>query len=213
MLGRISGDPQSVSETLLAYEAGFRRQWQKFDLDLAAFYNNYDKVLILTPGTPFLELSPRPVVIAPETTGNGGPAFSKGVEASLNTSLKPGWEVSGTYSYINLDSNQGPAAQVGSLGGAQAGNARNRFAIRSKLDLPRRWEWDATLYYVSSLDNGIPSYTRLDTRLGWRLNSHAEVNLIGQNLRQPEHLEFFTEDYVRSNEIKRSAYLELKFPF
>src|SRR5467141_209366 len=49
---RITGDRRFASEHLIGYEAGYRALVSsKFYLDIAAFYNNYDHLLSIEPGT------------------------------------------------------------------------------------------------------------------------------------------------------------------
>ena len=63
--------------------------------------------------------------------------------------------------------------------------------LRSTLDLPHRLEWDTSAYFVGALRHGpVPSYTRLDTRLGWRVGESIEFSVAGQNLLTPRHFEF-----------------------
>ena len=57
------GDDDFRSETLIAYEAGYRVQpHERFSADLALFYNQYDHLRTIEPGTPYLDGSPAHVV-------------------------------------------------------------------------------------------------------------------------------------------------------
>src|SRR5216684_3262401 len=77
--------------------------------------------------------------------------------------------------------------------------------------------WDVSAYFNDALDNQgplsnltIPSYTRLDTGLIWKLREGFSLSLVGQNLLKDHHMEF--EDVngsMQSGQIKRSAYAEL----
>ena len=67
--------------------------------------------------------------------------------------------------------------------------------------------------YVSTLSHlGIPSYTRLDTRLGWRLGEFVELSLVGQNLLRARHAEFF-DSTVHGTEIERSVFGKVTWRF
>ena len=71
---------------------------------------------------------------------------------------------------------------------------KHQFQIRSFLNLTRRLDWDIALSSVGRLresGNGItPAYTRLDTRLAWRIGESGEVSVVGQNLLTPQRAEF-----------------------
>jgi len=60
----------------------------------------------------------------------------------------------------------------------------------------------------------IPSYTRLDTGLTWKLGEGFSLSLVGQNLLKDHHMEF--EDVngsMQSGQIKRSAYAKITWQF
>ena len=86
--------------------------------------------------------------------------------------------------------------------------------LRSYLDLSRTLQIDAAVYYAGSLAAlGIPGYTRLDTRLGWRPTRDVEFSLGLQNLLNDRHAEFLSEVLVRKTEIGRSAYGKVAWRF
>jgi hypothetical protein len=62
---------------------------------------------------------------------------------------------------------------------------------------------------------GVPSYTRLDTNLIWRLRASVTLGIYGQNLVGDRHLEF--DDLVSSSTrptlTRRSAYAKLTWRF
>ncbi len=78
-------------------------------------------------------------------------------------------------------------------------------AIRSWLKLRNNLDWDSTLMYVSPLSNlAIPSYVRLDTRLGWTLGEFVELSIVGHNLLRARHMEF-SDRRIRQTEAERSV--------
>jgi iron complex outermembrane receptor protein len=87
---RVFGNPDFVSEELLAYELGYRVQpYPRLSLDIAAFYNVYDNLLSLEgPGPP--QLSP-PVVVIPFTQANKLQGETHGVEVLANYHLADWW--------------------------------------------------------------------------------------------------------------------------
>ena len=76
------GDGRFTSETLLGYEAGYRSLIsQTFSLDIAAFYNQYNHLLSLEPGTPFTEdIAGASALIYPFVNGNGVRGTTSGFE-------------------------------------------------------------------------------------------------------------------------------------
>ena len=80
-------------------------------------------------------------------------------------------------------------------------------------------EFDLMYYYVSNLQYAnprksgeeidIPSYDRVDVRLGWSYNN-IDVSLAVQNLFDKRHKEFETS-LIIPEEIERSAYLKLSW--
>ena len=77
------------------------------------------------------------------------------------------------------------------LQAGEGSSPQNQFNFRSYLDLPWNLQLDTALYYVSSLpDQKVPSYVRLDIRLGWRPTKDLEFSFGMQNLLEKHHLEF-----------------------
>jgi outer membrane receptor protein involved in Fe transport len=83
------------------------------------------------------------------------------------------------------------------------------------MELSRGFSWDANAYFVERLPaQFVPSYTRLDTQLSWRLAERIELNLVGQNLLRDRHEEFNDLlQSVNSSLAKRSAYVKLTWQF
>jgi iron complex outermembrane receptor protein len=82
---------------------------------------------------------------------------------------------------------------------------KHQAQLRSKLDLPHGVEWDTSAYFIGALRSGpVPSYTRLDTRLGWRAGESMEFSVAGQNLLTPRHIEFGDGIQVHVTEVQRS---------
>ncbi len=85
----------------------------------------------------------------------------------------------------------------------------------------RTLAWDVSAYFDDALENQgplgdltIPSYTRLDTGLTWKLGERLSLSIVGQNLLKNHHVEF--EDVngsLQSGQIKRSAYVKLVWQF
>jgi len=110
---RITGDRKFASEHLIGYEAGYRTLLRsKLYLDIAAFYNNYDQLLSIEPGTPFSETSPPPPhVVVPLLFRNGLFGNTSGFEIAPDWTPTRQWRLRGSYSYLYMDLNKRAASQ------------------------------------------------------------------------------------------------------
>lgn len=57
----------------------------------------------------------------------------------------------------------------------------------------------------------VPSYERLDLRLGWRPTASWEFSLVGQNLLDDRHPEFLSELGLATGQVQRSVYGKVTF--
>jgi iron complex outermembrane receptor protein len=212
------GNENLRSETVLAYEAGYRIQPRsKLLIDAATFYNIYDRLQTFEPGAPFFEADPKPAhVIIPLVFNNLMEGKTYGAEVSMNLNVTTAWMVAGSYSLLQMRLH--PYAESLDRVRAQAiegGNPRHQFQLHSYLSLPRNFELDASLYHVSDLPySRVPGYARLDVRFGWRIGDGIELGAGGQNLLHRRHEEFSGSDAaVLTSEVKRSAYGKVTFIF
>jgi iron complex outermembrane receptor protein len=208
---RSIGDGKFVSEDLLGYEAGYRSLFTPtFYLDIAAFYNSYDHLLSSEPGTPFTETSSPsspPHLVDPFFVRNGlqGPTY--GIEIAPKWDLTHWWSLKGSYSYLRMSIKTSAQSLDSSTSLMNNGSSpRHDLVVQSSFDLPKRFEFDPTVHYVSALPaQGVSAYVTADARVGWTPNRHLELSFVGQNLLQPHHAEFGGDPGGLVG-IKRSAY-------
>lgn len=191
----LMGNPSLKSEELDAYELGYRIAPDKrLSFDVATFYNVYQDLRTSEPNPPFLEASPAPLhVVIPLVFDNKMSGRTYGAEASVEWKATNFWALQGGYTWLvpklALDASSRDATSVHEGEGVAP---RNQLQVQSKLNLRRRLEFDTALYRVGYLAEGkIPAYLRLDARLGWHIAERLEVSLVGQNLLDPRHPEFF----------------------
>jgi len=199
------------SETLIAYEAGYRATLGSHMLFSAAlFYNQYDRIrsVALTPQTVF------PLVFANDLEGH-----TYGAEVTATYQVNPSWRLIAGYDYLHDDIHVRP-------GGFDFNNALNETAdpphqisLRSSMDLPWRLEVDGQLRWIDAFtinNNGkpamVPSYADLDLRIGWRLTRRWEVSLVGQNLLHARHPEYGTPTPTQVDAV-RGVYLKASFTY
>lgn len=210
--GLILGDPHIGSESVLAYEAGYRNQLNKYvSLDVAGFYNIYSHLNELRPLPPYFATEPVRQLVLPALFTHSRSGRTYGLELATTFSPAARWKWHANYSWLrrpvgNLDAL--------SLANFELSAPTHQVQVRSSLDLTRRLSLDSSLYYVDALRGiGVPAYVRLDTRLGWRVSEQLELSVLGQNLLDDRHLEFRSEDFALSTEIRRAFLIRLLWLF
>jgi iron complex outermembrane receptor protein len=212
------GNPNMKSEHVIAYELGYREEPTDYlSLDLAGFFNTYNGLESLEPAPSFVDAdSVPPVLVFPTVLGNKMYGSTEGVEASVNLKATHRWTLNFGYSFLKMNLHTDPTSlDTVSVANTEGSNPDHQAQLRSHIELPRGFSWDANAYFVGSLPvQPVPSYTRLDTQVGWRLAERVELNLVGQNLLQDHHEEFsdFLQS-VNSSQAKRSAYAKLTWQF
>jgi iron complex outermembrane recepter protein len=219
ILLRFLGNPNFQDEALIAYEAGYRTiVSDRISIDLALYFNNYDHLETVEPGTPFLETTPPPVhLVEPELNENLMHGNTEGIELAAKWKLTKRWTLSPGYAFEEIHMHPYLASHDLTSGVSLEHNApRHSAQIRSHLDLARGFSWNNSVYFVDSLSNQgtfasskVPSYTRLDSELSWKIGKQFSMSLVGQNLLQDRHLEFLgTLGSVQSSEMKRGGYIQ-----
>lgn len=190
-MSSLFGDPNANAEDMVAYELGYRTQVSPaVTLDVTSFYNVYRNLLVaVSSGAPFLETSPSPAhVVTPFQNRNQGSGHTYGVEVASAWQATKAWRLSGNYSWLRMEISAMNTANANLDPGL---NPKQQFRIRSQYDVRQDLQWDTGIYYTSSLmSNMIPSYTRVDTRLAWRVNQQIDAELVGQNLFDKSHFEW-----------------------
>jgi len=201
-------NPNLYSEELVAYELGYRRELTPTaSLDVAAFYNDYYKLATYTVSSqrPFGSI----LALAPTNSTTGE---THGVEAMLDWRALDNLRLSASGSLLTMKLN-GPTAVPN-----QTENQSPTFQgnLRAEWDITKDVAFDTMLYRVNALPAfQVPSYTRLDMRLGWRFAPDWQFDLVGQNLFNPEHPEFTspTDGHVLATDIGTSIYGKLTCRF
>ena len=212
------GNPQFMSEHVVANEAGFRAQPNtRLSIDVSTFFNHYYHLESLEPGTEVFEPSPGPArFVMPITFGNLMHGTTEGGEISANLKLTDRWTLSPGYAFLEMHLHTEPSSQdTTSVAEYQGSSPQHQAQLRSHVDLSHGLSWDASAYFVSELPiQGVASYTRMDTQVNWKLAERAEISLVGQNLLRNDHLESMDAlTLVNSSLIKRNAYAKFTWRF
>ncbi|MFC0772993.1 TonB-dependent receptor plug domain-containing protein [Terrimonas alba] len=190
-------DDKFVSETMIAYELGWRSQpIQNLSFSLATFYNTYDKIRSIEPGPPPSNF--------PVTLGNGVKGKSFGAEVSATYQLMDWWSLRGGYTFLKKELSVKAGSKDLNKASAESNDPRHQFLIQSSMDLPGRIEAGVVIRYVDKLTTRhVPGYTGLDLRIGWKLSKAIELSVVGQNLLDKHHPEFIASP---GRQIERNVY-------
>ncbi len=204
---QLLGGPTEEAERLLDFEVGYRTQATKrLSLDFTVFRSHYRALPSREPETPYFTFDPAPAhLVLPNNFRNLAYANNYGGEILASWNVTSRWQLSPGFSFLRMNIGLDPSSRDTSTPASVGYSPKHQAQLRSTLDLPRRLEWDTSAYYVGALRYGpVPGYTRLDTRLGWRVGESVEFSVAGQNLLTPRHVEFRGGNQVHITQVQRS---------
>lgn len=217
VLTSLFGNRNTQAEEVLAYEAGYRTQiLPTLSMDVAGYYSVYRRLLTaLSSGTPSLETEPAPAhILNPVGFNNNGSGHTYGAEVTAIWQATTRWKLTGNYSWLGMEVTPSKTLNVAV---SPSLNPAHQFRIRSQIDLPFHLQWDSGVYYTSELtQTGVPDYTRVDTRLAWRPVPEWEIDLIGQNLFNKQHVEWYPAGagaLTNNSGIPRSVFVRLNWRY
>jgi iron complex outermembrane recepter protein len=195
------------SDEVISYELGYR-YWDsdRFSIDLAAYYSQYDNNLVAN--NEFLDLFPEQSIKKSSTLGLEGTIAWRPIEWAR-------FQLSSSFMEFNIQSKRklGNTTQE-----AISQDPRFQLAFRSSFDIRPAVELDLWLRYndpVSGVINSqaIPSYVALDARLAWKPNKNLELAFIANNLTDSRHPEFYDGAARQPLQVERLFWLQgnLKF--
>lgn len=217
----LRGNPQLISEALVAYELGYRTQPTRTTaLDIAAFVNCYHHLRNSQLGEPEFEPTG---IRQPVLLNNGMTAQVSGIELAAHWHPYANWQWQLAYSYLD-DTTVATAGSEGLAG--IAGIAATNNTPRHQLSLRSSWHnapfsINGWLRYTDALTltsfRGnrflIDAYTTLDIKLGWQIHKNWELSVVGQNLLDPQRPEYVQEFSDLSSEVVRSVYGQVRWEF
>jgi len=215
----LTGDPTRKAERLYDVEVGYRAQaTPRLSLDLTTFLSYYHGLQTNEPGIPFfINGRAGPYLLLPTLFEDNARARNYGAEVFANWNVTPRWRISPGYSFLQMHVAGDPSTQDPDPGAIARETPKHQFQIRSFLNLTRRLEWEAAIYQVGRLKDGgdgpTPSYTRLDSRLGWRLGESLELSIVGQNLLSPAHAEYHDAFTILHSLAPRSVFAKVIWRF
>jgi iron complex outermembrane receptor protein len=195
-------NPDFESETLIAYEVGYRiKANDKLSFDLAGYYNDYDNLRSVEP------LAGGRFTFENKLVGEsyGGSIAAKWQPAAW-------WRVDASVSLLHVDIDRAPGGHDVNNGAGEANDPSASFIIHSAMDLPWNLRFDSFLRYVDDLPHPhTPSYLTADLRLAWAPRKDIEVAIVGRNLLDEAHPEF--RQTTMSREVERSVFATFKWSY
>lgn len=207
------GNDNLDSEIMRAYEIGYRIQpMQTLSFDAAAFYNNYNRLIIGSLGSLTTFNSPvlGTIFYVPITPVNLNNAHSTGFELSTKWNVTPDIDLVSGYTFLDLNLYRPDTYGFD----YRDKSPKHQFNLSSTWRLPHDLEASGSLYYVDNLKGAtVDAYTRLDLRLAWRPIEQLELSLVGQNLLDPYHQEFSPYTYQSAAQIPSAYYGNISWKF
>ncbi len=214
---RAVGNPEVQSETLIAWEAGWRFQMQsQFSTDLSLFYNNYDHLILGVPNAAntFVETTSGPMhLVTPVSLSNTASAHSLGAELAFVWQPAEGLRFAPFYSYLKIDAwlDQPGTRALDSL---TSSAPKHQAGLRTSVDLPGKTKLDLNLRWIGAVPAyEVHAYVEADIRLAYEIRTGLELIVIGQNLLAPRHNEMGPQTIEPRYELERGVQLKLVSKF
>jgi iron complex outermembrane receptor protein len=206
----VSGNPDYLTEELLAFEAGYRVQvGEDLSFDFAVFNNDYDHLQTQEVGVPFVVTTPLPYLVLPVVLDNGMEGDTYGGTFVANWQPLERWRFRFNYSRLQFDLRlKATSTDTNSLN--IAGNSpRNQVGVYAIAELPRGLSLYSGARYVDDLPNqSVDSYLAIDMNLDWRPSGTLTASLSLLNVNDRRHIEFGGGTFL-----ERSAHLRLAWTF
>lgn len=218
----VLGQTTQLPEDVMAYEIGYRAApTDNFSFDLAGYINAYENLqgfgdpgapIFYPPGTYFN--NPVPLFLLPVPFANNVRAVTYGFEATATWKVRSNWELFGSYSLFEANASSSEFFDV-TVPQIEGGTPHNQMYVRSSWNLSDDLRWDLIGRYVDRVTSlAIPKYIEMDTQLSWQITRTMEARLVGQNLLNPQHLEY--RDWqlgMRATEVRRGIYAMLSWTY
>jgi iron complex outermembrane receptor protein len=216
------GDKDFKTETLLAYELGYRVQsGRTTSIDIALFHNRYRDLR----STRIDSISTTPsglLVVVPLTNSMQGNVY--GGELVVNWAPRTDLRLQAFWSELRLSMHEDMNWDDAIVNQNYEGNSpRRQLGLRSDWDFTEYWSADLQLKYVGALEQPfnqplvrggrIPSYIDADLRVAWQVLPTLELAVLGKNLLDASRLEFSSESGPALTENRRAGYLRAVWSF
>lgn len=212
------------NEKVTSYEFGYRQQFgSRLSVDTTFFRSNYDDLRSAVAGNQVPNALPIPsYIIQSIYPQNALKAKSDGLEIVVDYHAATWWRIQPSYTYLHVTGTPETSDPINqNYSDFLTGTApRHQWAVRSSMSLPDHQQFDLWYRHSSRRDianvNGgtVPAYSTLDLRYAWRFIPGWEASLVGQNLLEKSHLEFWQDQLpAEQTLIERGWYAKIKAQF
>ena len=201
------GSPDLESETMTAFELGWRAVRESHSLDMAAFYNDYNS--LITFGNRTLDATTPEALRLVSMPENAASGHSYGLEISGKWRPTDEWLVQADYTWLRLNLAPQENRAVERLEGS---SPEHTLTLRASLSVRDVWRIDAALRYVDRLPAlDVPDYVGADLSIAREVTDAIDVALMGRNLWSPSHVEFISASVPEATEVERSAIFKISW--
>jgi iron complex outermembrane receptor protein len=207
-------NPNSQSEELVAYELGYRTQFDPgFTLDTTLFLQQYTDLRVETTVAINCEPSNVSIIDDPACPAssdhvvnviqfqNDVHGHSTGAEVAADWAVSSRLRLRAAYTYLNLVLTPGTPpeaafyAPLAYITAYDAGESpKNQLYLRGDWSLSRALDADLAVRYVGELPSiPVSAYWTADANIVWHVTPRLDLSVIGRNLLQPAHEEFVSE--------------------
>jgi iron complex outermembrane receptor protein len=198
VFARVVGDAGFMSESVVAYEAGYRFQpGNHLGLDAAVFYDLHRDVFSLEPDASFREDGR---IVLPLRIANGLEGHSAGFELAADVRPRPDWRLQASYAFLDLALRVKPESRDTTQEATEDDSPRHKILLRASWTAGSALEIDGFFRRLSAFPSGtVPGHSSLGARVAWRPRPAFELSVVGEDLLSAHHLEV-----PASPEVKRS---------
>jgi iron complex outermembrane receptor protein len=208
--GSVDGNFQS--EVLWAFELGYRGQFlESVSVDVTGFYNMYEELTSIEAYG--VDVSTTPILLLTNFT-NSSHGDTWGVELWARWQVFTVWRLDAGLTVIRQNFEPDSCHDTARSFAFEGSSPDLQFNLRSILDLPWNFQLDGALFYVDSIERdeqsfystGVPSYVRVDLRLGWQPTSSWDLSAVVQNTFNDGHDEADFGEGTIPSRVPRSIY-------
>jgi len=213
----VQGSSNLKSETLLAYELGYRFELSKsLMFDTTIFYQDYDDLVSFESvyiGPVQDPAAPPSVLVNILQAQNELEGSTYGLEASMVWSPVTRFNLVANYSYLEVEISPKNSSLDEDSEVQELRSPRHQFNITSNYQFESGIKLSLIGRHVGSVQGGA-AYTELDSNLQWQLNDEVQLTLIGRNLLDSSHPEVLPAFFpTEKTEIEREFYIKLDWAF
>ena len=214
----LQGNTDLDSESLIAYELGYRNQVNsRFIFDLAIFYQDYDKLISFESNGVGAPPIPSPIAALSQTLtlDNELEGASYGLELSAIWQPSPVLSLQANYSYLELDISPTNAGTDISSEQQEDLSPKHQLNIVSSWKIQEKLKLNMTARYVGALSGSdTDAYIELDSSVQWQVSDSINISLVARNLLHDEHKEASPAVYpTAATQIEREVFVKLDWLF